>query len=237
MSGENTIDVAMVTWPNHPARLEYFERIVKSLRDGLTASRHELRFFCSAESQRDPDRTWCGHDVEHLCDEYDISLSWRAETANLGANMNAAMAMCTAPMILLQQDDWRLAYPLDLSPGADFLAEAHTVDLLRYSWPEDPAMLPTIEDRRGGWENGGWRQIDIDGKWPYGDDPHLRRRDFMHKFGWYYEGGGHGTASSTLMRFLVKQRATIAAVDKVHFKHCGPVSSVINDARKRRVLR
>lgn len=227
------IDVAMVTWPNHPKRLEYFTRILDALRTHVTASRHTLRFHCSAESQRDPTRPWCGDQLEDLCAEYEVSLVWRdgGEPANLGANMNAAIALCTAPCILLQQDDWRLKKPLDLSDGADFLLSHRRVDLLRYSWPEDPSMLPTFIQQRG------WRQIDVRGKWPYGDDPHLRRQDFQWRHGWYFEGGRHGSASGTLMKWLVKRGAVIAAADQTYFKHCGSVSSVLNDKRKRRVQR
>jgi len=225
------IDIAMVTWPNHPKRLEYLQRVVASLHEGLTASQHTLRYYCSAETERDPNRPWCGDELERLCDEYDISLSWRDAPANLGGNMNAVLAMCTAATILLQQDDWRLIHPLDLSPGAEFLLINRRVDLLRYSWPEDPAMLPTFIEQRG------WRQIDSQGKWPYGDDPHLRRQDFMHRHGWYYMGGGHGSASATMMRWLKKKQAVIAAADQTYFKHCGAVTSVIEDKRKRRVPR
>jgi hypothetical protein len=39
------------------------------------------------------------------------------------------------------------------------------------------------------------------------------------------------------MKFLVQKKAIIAAADKVYFKHCGPVTSVIDDVRGRRVPR
>jgi len=231
------IDVAMIAWPNHPDRVQYFRQTMEAIQKHLTASRHTLRFYCSAESERDPKHQWCGHELEQLCNDYDITLVWRDAPANLGANSNHVLAMCSAPTILYQQADWLLRYPLDLSPGSDFMVENPDVDLLRYSWPEDPKMLPTIEDRGGGWANGGWRQIDINGMWPYGDDPHLRRRDFFWKHGWYFEGGRHGTASGTMMRWLVKHRAVIAAADKCYYSHFGAVSAVLNDHRKRGVVR
>ena len=229
------IDVAMTSWPNHPDRLVYFRQIVDAHQKFLTASRHTLRFYCSAESERDPARSWHGDELHDLCAERDITLTWRDEPANLGANMNAALAMCSASTILLQQDDWLLVRPLDVSDGADFLLANRRVDLLRYSWPEDPAMLPTFVEQPS-WPHG-YRQVDTAGRWPYGDDPHLRRPDFFDRFGWYYEGGRHGTASGTLMRYLVKRRATIAADAAVSFRHCGAVSAVVNDHRKRRIQR
>lgn len=229
---DKCIDVAMVTWPNHPKRLEYFQRMWGTLEENLSAVGHTLRFFCSAETERDQRREWCGHGLQELCDENDISLTWRDGPANLGANMNAALALCTAPVVLLQQDDWRLIHQLDLSAGAQYLLENPRVDLLRYSWPEDPKMLPTFTDHRD-----GWRRIDVNGLWPYGDDPHLRRPDFMIRYGWYYEGGGHGSASATMLRFLRRKGAVIAAANQCYYKHFGEVTSVIDDKRKRRAPR
>jgi len=226
------IDVALVTWPNHPARFEYFKKCLAALHEKLNATRHQLRFFCSAESERDPTRPWLGDELEDLCRELEIALAWRNEKANLGGNMNSALSLCSAPTILLQQDDWMLGYPLDLSPGADFLVANRDVDILRYSWPDNDRMRPTFAA-----SPDGWRRIDMRGKWPYGDDPHLRRPDFMEKWGWYYDLGGHGTASATLMRKLRMGNADIRVADRCYYAHGGPVTSVINDVRERRAKR
>jgi len=225
----NNIDVAMVTWPNHPERLVYFTLCFERLKKNLSASRHSLRFVCSAETQQDPTRPWRGDDLEAYCRENDIALSWRDAPANLGANMNAAIHLCTAELILLQQDDWMLLYPLDLSPGAEFMLSNRGVDLLRYSWPDNERMRPTFTD-----DPSGWRRIDPLGKWPYGDDPHLRRRDFNDRWGWYLEGGRHGTASSTLLHLLAKGQADIRVADRCYYVHGGPVTSVLDDIRNRR---
>jgi hypothetical protein len=224
MNDEKFIDVAMVTWPNHPMRLQYLEANIEAAREHLSASQHEIRFFCSIESEHDPDNVWCGLEAKQLCIRHEIRFKWRDKRANLGANMNAALRMCSAPTILLQQDDWRSVKPLDLSPGAELIL-SKPIDLLRYSWPDSDEMRPTFVER------DGWRQIDVDGKWPYGDDPHLRKLGFMEKFGWYFEGGQHGSASGRLMRTLRRRRALIAASDMLYFRHFGHVSSVIDEKR------
>jgi hypothetical protein len=229
---DQLIDIALVTWPNHPARYDYFRSTMDFLRRHLTASRHTLRWYCSAEAERDPLKPWMGDSLEKFCLDNDIHLVWRHAPANLGANMNAALALCSAPTIHLQQDDWLLLKPLDLSPGADFLVAHPETDLLRYSWPDNDAMRPTFMD-----DPSGWRRIDVTGRWPYGDDPHLRPRGFMDKWGWYLEGGVHGTASATLMRKLVQGKADIRVADQCYYVHGGPVSSVINDRRNRRYQR
>ena len=228
----NVIDIALVTWPNHPARFQYFLRCMGELKKHLSASQHTLRYFCSAESERDPAKPWLGDELEDFCRENHIQLTWRDAKANLGANMNAAIRLCSAPTVLLQQDDWMLLYPLDLSPGANFMVANKKVDLLRYSWPDNDRMCPTFVTNAS-----GWRKIDVTGRWPYGDDPHLRRQDFMQKWGGYLEGGRHGSASADLMRRLVRGKADIRVSDRCYYVHGGPITAVLNDIRNRRVKR
>lgn len=223
------IDVALVTWPNHPKRIAYFVQTVAALRANLMASSHSLRFLCSAETEQDPRSQWCGAELEQYCMTHGITLSWRHAKPNLGANMNAALRLCSADLIYLHQDDWRLLYPLDLSPGASFLSAHSEVDLLRYSWPDNDRMRPTFIDRPD-----GFRQVDVHGKWPYGDDPHLRRRDFMDKWGWYLEGGPHASASAQFMTLLKQQEANIRVADRCYYQHFGQISSYPNEPRQGR---
>ena len=221
-----TIDVAMVSWPNHPKRIVYLTHVLDALRKMFSAGEHELRWYCSAETQRDPKSSWHGDELEALCKSHGITLAWRDARANLGANMNAAMRMGSGEFVYLQQDDWLLRYPLDISPGANLLTRHLELDMVRYSWPDGDDMRPTFVD---GPE--GWRKIDPKGKWPYGDDPHLRRRDFMDQWGWYREGGGHGTASSGLMKTMARGSARIVAADRAYYEHHGFVSAVLGDVR------
>lgn len=227
-----TVDVNFVTWPNHPKRMEYFRGTVAAIAEYLYATRHTIRFHCSAESERDPRHPWLGDELEQVCRRHNIQLAWRDGPANLGANMNAALRLGGSPTVLLVQDDWLLLRELDLSPGVDFM-EAGSADLLRYSFPDWDVMRPTM---RAGPDD--WLRIDVRGRWPYGDDPHLRRRDFMDRWDWYLEGGGHGSASATLMRQLVAGRADIAvAAETSYFRHFGDVTAVLDDQRHRRITR
>lgn len=227
-----TIDVTMVSWPNHPRRIEYVETILEALTEKLSASGHILRYYMMSETQRDPEHTWHGDELEKLCEHYGIVLDWRQGPANLGANMNAAMKMGTGDFIYLQQDDWLLREPFDLSPGADLLEKYYQLDIVRYSWPDDDAMRPTFNGTLD-----GWRTIDPKGKWPYGDDPHLRRRDFMERWCWYKEGGGHGSASGSVMKAMAAGGAISVVADKVYYEHHGRVSAVLGDHRTGAVRR
>ncbi len=227
----STIDVNLVTWPNHPKRLEYFRDTVEALQANLTASRHAIKYHCSADSQRDDRHRWYGGKLVAACNAYGVELAWRHEAANLGANMNAALRLGSSDTVLLVQDDWRLLEPLDLSPGIEFM-EGGGADLLRYSYPDEDQMRPTFVPHED-----GWRRIVLTDRWPYGDDPHLRRRSFMDRWGHYFEGGSHGTASATMMRTLVDGGADIAAADRCYFRHFGDVTAVLDDKRGRRITR
>lgn len=221
-----TIDIAMVSWPNHPARIKYTRTVLEALRENLIASSHELRFYLSAETQRDPRHSWHGDELVALCTQFNVYLEWHGEPANLGANMNAAMRLGVGEFVYLQQDDWLLRYPLDLSPGADLLEKHNQLDIVRYCWPDNDRMRPTYNG-----ELEGWRTIAPKGKWPYGDDPHLRRRDFMQKWRWYLEGGGHGSASASVMKMMAQGGALSVVADKVYYQHHGYVSAVLDDNR------
>jgi len=221
-----TIDVCIPTWPNHPKRLDYLRQIVEAVEGKLEATGHELRLYCSSETETDPKATWHAAELAALCAEHSIPLNWRGIPANTGGNMNASMEMGTGEYIFLQQDDWRLEYPLDLAAGVA-LMEAHPeVDMVRYNYPLGPTMMPTFTPGPN-----GWQRIDVRGRWPYGDDPHLRRRSFMDRWGWYYDGGLHGTASANLMQKLVKGNAFIVATDMPYFQHIGYASAVLGDVR------
>jgi len=219
------IDVALVTWPNHPKRIEYLKRTLDSLNAQIFADHHKWRWYCSSESERDPAHSWHGDELAELCRARGVILNYRHGPANLGANMNAAMRMGSGDFVFIQQDDWVLGHPLDLSPGADLLAAHPEIDIVRYNWPGG-SMSPTFAGAID-----GWPLIDNRGRWPYGDDPHLRRRDFMEKWGWYYDKGLHGTASATLMGKLIAGKAKIVTADQRYYSHCGYTSANIIDSR------
>ena len=219
------IDVVLVTWPNHPKRMEYLRHTWATMQRNLTASAHELRFVCSSESERDPTRPWVGGELEAFCREQNIPLRWRTGPASLGAGMNGALRCAAAELIFLAQDDYELLHPLDLSLGAGLLEENHAVDLIRYCWPANLGV-------HFAGDVDGWPRFDLDGPWPYGDEPHLRRRDFMSRHGWYTEDIGHAAEGDMLWR-LVCRRACIVAADKIYYGNFGAVSAVPLDREDR----
>lgn len=228
-----TIDVVLVTWPNHPRRIEYFRRTVDALRAKLTAGRHALRWLCSSETFRDCASTWHGDELTEICRESGIELHWRPGAPSLGANMNAAGRLATAPVHFLVQDDYELLYPLDLSPGADVLASDRGVDLIRYSYFLHPEHGTRFTGGAGGAGRHDWQRVDVRGPWPYGDDPQMRPAGFHHRWGWYLEGGQHGVSEGDMLHRLVKGRANIWAADRCYFGHFGEVAAVPESAEHR----
>lgn len=221
-----TIDIVIVTWPNHPARWEYFQWCVGAAWQGISASRHTIRWFCSSESERDPDRQWFGDELAAWCGERSVPLTFRQGPASLGAAMNAAMDLVTGDYAILHQDDFLLSRPLDLSDSVDFLETHPGADIVRYSWPgmERVTVCGELD---------GWRKLHPRGSWPYGDDPHLRRRSFPKKFGRYIEGPPHGTAESNMLLEFGRKDAQVYLADTLYYGHAGAVASVIHDVRER----
>lgn len=216
------IDVPIVTWPNHPRRFEYLRENVDRLVRWLTAD-EGVRFLIASESERDPRHEWCGEQMERLAADHGIAVHYRPDPAGLGENMNHALSLCESDLTLLIQDDHWLLEPLDLTNGAQFMRDNPGVDLLRYSWPgEDRVDLIPQPD--------GWARFGLD-KWPYGDDPCLRRGNFAEKFSPYLEAVPHGVSEGDMLRRLRQANAHIRAADRIYFGHAGGVPAAIRDSR------
>lgn len=230
---EQTIDVVLMSWPNHPVRLTYFIRMFSSLVRNLTASRHPMRFLCSSETERDPKCKWCGSELETICKDAGIELKWHEGPASLGAGMNAAIRACSSPIIFLVQDDYELLEPLDLSPGADLLLKDENLDMIRYSYPPKQYGIVLYES-----PYFGFHRVSTHHAWCYGDDPQLRHKRMIQRYGWYREGIGHASEGDMVQR-LASQHATILAPDHTYFGHFGTVSAVpeIKEKRRREVGR
>lgn len=226
------VDIAIVAWPNHPQRWRAVCDTIYSLKDNLTAAGCRLHWHCSSESDRDPNHAWYGDALTERCAVEGIRLSFRDGPAGLGENMNAALRMCKHDYILLVQDDRPLIAPLDLRPSIDYLRDHADVALIRYDWPHGKnkqtgairTPMKPLDDY--------WQEIDRSGPWYYGDEPHLRRRDFMDEYGWYIENVIHGRSEVEMKSRLRRCGARIVAPHTACFGHrYGNVSAVINDIR------
>ena len=232
MSNDTYIDVAVVTWPNHPERWRCFQETLASWRKNLTAGPHTVRYVCSSESEPDPKHQWYGDELAALCKQEGIPLQFRDGKPGLGENMNAALRMCKGDYIIVVQDDRPLVKPLAIAPYIQHLAKCPEVSLVRFSWPQ--GRNPTTYRFRVKvmTHPSGLRRLALSSPWIYGDDPHLRRRSFMAAHGWYIEGVRHGASEGDMIQRLRRQGATIAVADEIYCGHnCADVPAVITDTR------
>jgi len=223
------ITVVILTWPNHPTRWKYFNNCVPKAFSLMTASRHEIQWKCVTETEVDPLHSWYGQHIEKFCSSRGIPLIEKRTPADLGAAMNFAARQSNSKYTVILQDDFLIKHLVDLSPGIELMEEFPSVDLIRYSWP---GHLVSFKE-----PFHGWKQINEQGDWPYGDDPHLRRDNFSDKFGYYHEYERHGASESYMAHSLQTKKATILATDEPCFGHFGNMPSVINDWRKDRPKR
>jgi hypothetical protein len=232
-----TIGVCLVTWPRSRERLTYFKRTVGSFLAHRRASAHEIRLFCSAESECPEE---LGANLVAYCNMVRIPLSWRKGRANVGANMNAALKMGSGcDFVILLQDDWVMVEPVDFSVYADFLQQNSAFAMVRFSWAEIPDG-----DERSHWIVKGpdvtWkgpdgappiRWLDPRSTYFYGDQPHMRRGTFERELGLFKEGGDLGEPEVELNGRLKLAKWQIGLSHKVLFHHIGEVSSVDHAGR------
>jgi len=105
------VDICMTAWPNHPRRLEYFEKCLESLQH---LSSGNLHLHCSSETESDEryDVDALNKQFFSLCDRFGVKWRWRvAPVADLGGNMNDALRLGQSPHILFVQDDFQLKNP------------------------------------------------------------------------------------------------------------------------------
>jgi glycosyltransferase involved in cell wall biosynthesis len=217
-----TIDIALVTWPRMTHRLEALKECHQRLVKHLSAPGYEIRYFCSGESlqvQREDQIR-----LKVYCRDNGIPLKWRYDTPNTGANMNHALKMCDGDFIIMCQDDMFLERDLDLAPICKFLDDNKDYALVRFdsTYTTFKGELQTLPDETK------LLDVNMGGRYPYQDEPHIRRGDFAKTFGFYREGGGHGTASASINHFFQKNHGKwkIARTDPRYFTHGGIKSSM-----------
>jgi len=227
------IDVAMTAWPNHPVRLANFLTTVWGLQKHLKASRHEIKYRVSVETDSCPRYGYYASEFGSICKTHGIKIDFHGPPS-LGGNMNSAFQFAESDCIFFCQDDWLLCEDIDISDAADWL-ESHE-DFVMYRYDVSSFKFLGMVD--------GAVEIDKDSTYPYGDNPGMWHRRFFDKLGWYEEDGRFGSSEVDMNKRAKASDVRIAAHAPLRppcpqrpFKHIGEVSSVLDEWRNRAVSR
>jgi len=224
-----TIDFCMVAWPRDEFRLQYFEASLKSFREFVTASRHIIRAYVSFETLDVSTENF--QSARAVCRKYDVAPTWRAKPPSLGGNQNDALMIGHGEFKLTSQDDWAWNRPIDISPAADILERNCEFALIRFATFYTEFTGFDFENASG----QRFEFVKMDGPFPYGDQPHLRRADFATRksqtggepIGFYHhsETGDYATPENEMAHRLITNGWKIAAYHPNVVDHCGSMSS------------
>ncbi len=219
----STIAAGIITYPIHPKRVEYLEYGIEAFRRYVTASRHALVVFCSCESDDRGDV----QAVRNLCEKHHLLLRLNPSTPCMGANQNNSMRVAFEELktdyLLSLIDDSHATEPLDLSDEIDFLDANPEIDILRYHWSDRTGGRPTFHERPD-----GYMQVDPASYRFYDDSPHIRRWNYVDKFGWNRVAtpSQAGIVEMTTTKSLRDRGANIIATPRLRFgKGGGEISA------------
>lgn len=225
-----TIDICYVAWPRDEARLDYLRQSLESLKKFVRASRHQLAIYVSLETLDVSTELFTA--ARELCALFHAKPYWRNMPPSLGGNMNDALMLGYGDYKLLSQDDWAWERNIDLSIDADFLDVVFDYALIRYAtfYTEFDDLVTGTVPFGGVYEN-----VKMDGPYPYGDQPHLRRGDFATKksatggdpIGFFVksEFNDYAAPENIMAAHLVKNGWKIAAYSPNVCGHVGSLSS------------
>lgn len=219
----STIAAGIITYPIKPERVEYLGMLLDSFQKNVTSSLHELKPFVSCEWDRRGDVTA----ARRLCVKKDVPFHVHDGDPCMGSNQNNTMRIAfdvyKADYLLSLIDDFIVPAPLDLSPEIDYLDAHPKVDVLRYHWcTRTNGACPTFHDR-----GDGYNQVDPASNRFYDDSPHIRRANFVERFGRHIEltPAEAGKVERVTCRTLREQGANIVATKELRFGKGGAVSA------------
>jgi glycosyltransferase involved in cell wall biosynthesis len=127
--------------------------------------------------------------IKVLQSTYPFRLITAAKNSGLGHNINKGQQAVTTPYTLYVQEDFvpRNIFPNCLKEALQYMDERRDLDLVRfYSYFKYPYLIPVKQ---------GFSEMQFRAAYPtyrqyymYSDHPHLRRSNFLEKFGPYIEG-------------------------------------------------
>jgi hypothetical protein len=225
------IDLCVQIWPNHPRRLEYFERTMAALSQKLSAGGCTLSLRVSAESEEPsgPGCRWCGEELADLCRDLKAPLRFRDGPANMARHLDEIFGGSEGDLLFFCQDDYELNRPLDIGPAARLLLDERESRLagIRF-WANSD-----YEDER----QQGWLRVRRNTNFAYADNPALWHPRFFRELGPFPDGGKHLAHEILMSGKLAESDLVVLAAAEVEdepnywFGHTGFISSVPVDRR------
>lgn len=218
------IAVGFITYPVNWHRVDYLTRAIVAAKQMIEASQDELIWFCSTEIDGYfiPQKVY----AETLCRRHEIEMAWNRNDPSSGANFNNAMEVAFNTLgcefFLLHQDDCYAIRKINLSQAVSFLELNQDVDILRYHYSPRKECKPVLTPR-----NGKVFQVHPSSKWFYDDSPHIRRANYVAKFGKHREGtpADSGPIETETNETLRRKGASICTYPSEYFEKHGPVSA------------
>ncbi|MGQ7853174.1 glycosyltransferase family 2 protein [Pedobacter sp. WC2501] len=147
--------------------------------------------------------------VKKLQAEFEFKLITTPTNAGLGNNINKGQRNATLPLTLYVQEDFvpLALFPQKLSASIRFMQEDSSLDIVRFYAYQRFPFLKTFAE---GFSQMYFNPADILSTYNkfylYSDHPHLRRSDFLNKFGNYKEGVNVEKAEYSMMMSFLKRK-------------------------------
>lgn len=158
----------------------------------------------------------------------------------LGANTNKGIRAATGQYILQLQDDWECRGPSDfLHDGVMLMEDIPWIGFIHFCAVDHLRLYKTIHDNKGRkicvFEND--QSKDSSAVYNYSDRPHLKRKDFHERIGYYKENAPMTvTELDFCNRFVSQNKISAAHIQGLScFVHIGQSNSFNPSVRKARI--
>ena len=145
--------------------------------------------------------------VQKLKEQYGFRLIETKTNKGLANNLNKGDDAVLTPLTLYVQEDFipKVKFREKLQLASDFMVERPELDLIRFYAYFD---YPYLKVFKGGFYEMIFYKLTINYRkfYYYSDHPHLRRRNFLEKFGRFTEGIKSDQAEYKMMQSFVRSK-------------------------------
>jgi glycosyltransferase involved in cell wall biosynthesis len=189
----------LITHYNRPGSLE---RLLNSFKE-LNCSFGEI---VVSDDGSQPDNL---KQLQELQKKYGYQLITTPINKGLGNNINKGQRAVTKPYTLYVQEDFvpKEIFPDKLLRSAQFMLDDESLDIVRYYAYQKFPFLKPFSDGFSWMIFNPWDIFSTYNKYyMYSDHPHLRRSNFLNKFGDYKEGVNVEKAEYSMMMSFLKKK-------------------------------